>query len=111
MDRLDLSAPVSIVSPGAIVPVASGTSSRSSGWISTGVPGWRSSTRELCHVVVVVVGEQHVGERELPRSRQSSSGCTGPPASIITACPPRSSATRYVFDRKSSFIERSTITS
>ena len=37
-------APLWIVSPGAIVPVAAGTCSRSSSWISTGVPGWRSST-------------------------------------------------------------------
>ena len=33
------SAPVSIGWPGSIVPVALGTSSRSSEWISTGVPG------------------------------------------------------------------------
>ena len=33
------SAPLWIVSPGAIVPVAAGTCPRSSSWISTGVPG------------------------------------------------------------------------
>ncbi len=33
------SAPLEIVLPGSIVPVAAATSSRSSGWISTGVPG------------------------------------------------------------------------
>ena len=36
--------PTMIGSPGTISPVACGTSSRSSAWISTGVPGWRSST-------------------------------------------------------------------
>ena len=62
-------------------------------------------------MVVVVVGEQHVGERELAAGRRySSSGSTGPPASIITACPrDSSSATTYVFDSHGSLIERSTI--
>ena len=61
-----VSAPVSIVSPGAIVPVAAGTRSRSSWWISTGVPGWRCEhRRDLDDVVVMVVREQDVGQREL----------------------------------------------
>ena len=61
------SAPLVIVSPGSIVPVAPATWSRSSAWISTGVPGWRRQHLvELGHVVVVVVGEQDVRQLERP---------------------------------------------
>ena len=63
---------------------------------------------ELRHVVVVMVGEQDVGDVE-PRLRRSSSGRTGPPASTRNASPPGPAATRYVFDSQSGCIERSTI--
>ena len=67
-------------SPAAIVPVAEGTSSRSSSWIRTGTAGQcRVSEATPADVIAVMVGQQDQADGVTPRrSAASTSGSSGP---------------------------------
>ena len=60
-------------------------------------------------MVMVMVGQEHMGDLDVLRVGGLEQRPPGPPASTKKPAPPGRAATRYVFDSQSGCIERSTI--